>query len=43
MIAADEAVGPLALVVGATGIAGEALCRVLISQGWKVVGLSRRI
>ena len=42
MIAADEAVGPLALVVGATGIAGDALCRVLISQGWKVVGLSRR-
>jgi nucleoside-diphosphate-sugar epimerase len=28
--------------VGATGIAGDALCRVLVSQGWRVVGLSRR-
>jgi nucleoside-diphosphate-sugar epimerase len=42
VIAADAPVRPLALVVGATGIAGDALCRVLVSQGWKVVGLSRR-
>jgi nucleoside-diphosphate-sugar epimerase len=42
VIAADVPVKPLALVVGATGIAGDALCMVLVSQGWKVVGLSRR-
>jgi nucleoside-diphosphate-sugar epimerase len=42
VIAADASVRPLALVVGATGIAGHALCGVLVSQGWKVVGLSRR-
>ena len=42
MIAADASIRPLALVVGATGIAGDALCGVLVSQGWKVVGLSRR-
>ena len=42
MIAADDSVRPLALVVGATGIAGGALCGVLVSQGWQVVGLSRR-
>jgi nucleoside-diphosphate-sugar epimerase len=42
VIAADASIRPLALVVGATGIAGDALCRVLVSQGWRVVGLSRR-
>jgi nucleoside-diphosphate-sugar epimerase len=30
-------------VVGATGIAGDALCRILVAQGWEVSGLSRRI
>ena len=33
---------PTALVVGATGIAGGALCRHLLDQGWDVLGLSRR-
>lgn len=32
---------PTALVVGATGIAGSALCRLLVDEGWHVVGLSR--
>lgn len=31
-----------ALVVGATGIAGAALCSELVSQGWDVVTVSRR-
>ncbi len=30
-----------ALVAGATGIAGSALCRELVDQGWEVLGLSR--
>ncbi|MCW2866195.1 MAG: NAD-dependent dehydratase [Marmoricola sp.] len=30
-----------ALVVGATGIAGGALCALLVEQGWSVLGLSR--
>ncbi|WP_370189089.1 SDR family oxidoreductase [Aeromicrobium sp.] len=30
-----------ALVAGATGIAGSALCRELVGQGWDVLGLSR--
>ena len=33
---------PTALVVGATGIAGGALARLLVSHGWEVLGLSRR-
>jgi nucleoside-diphosphate-sugar epimerase len=33
---------PTALVVGATGIAGSALSRLLVDQGWHVLGLSRR-
>ncbi|WP_127783651.1 SDR family oxidoreductase [Rhodococcus sp. X156] len=31
-----------ALVVGATGIAGQALSRLLVDEGWDVLGLSRR-
>ena len=31
-----------ALVVGATGIAGVSLCRLLVAEGWQVLGLSRR-
>lgn len=31
-----------ALVVGATGIAGSALCRELAQEGWNVVGVGRR-
>ncbi len=31
-----------ALVVGATGIAGQALCHDLIAHGWRVTGVSRR-
>ncbi|RKR88270.1 nucleoside-diphosphate-sugar epimerase [Micromonospora pisi] len=31
-----------ALVVGATGISGRALCRELAERGWRVAGLSRR-
>ena len=31
-----------ALVVGATGIAGRALCQRLVADGWNVQGLSRR-
>ena len=31
-----------ALVVGATGIAGHALSRLLVDAGWEVLGLSRR-
>lgn len=30
-----------ALVVGATGIAGSALCHLLVREGWEVLGLSR--
>ena len=30
-----------ALVVGATGIAGSAIVRLLLDQGWDVAGLSR--
>lgn len=30
-----------ALVVGATGIAGSAVCRRLVDEGWDVLGLSR--
>ncbi|GAB3994730.1 SDR family oxidoreductase [Nocardioides marmoraquaticus] len=30
-----------ALVVGATGIAGSALCHQLVDEGWRVLGLSR--
>ena len=33
---------PTALVVGATGIAGEALTRRLVDDGWEVLALSRR-
>ncbi|SDT10120.1 Nucleoside-diphosphate-sugar epimerase [Nocardioides scoriae] len=33
--------GGTALVVGATGIAGGALCRLLVARGWEVLGLSR--
>jgi nucleoside-diphosphate-sugar epimerase len=33
---------PSALVVGATGITGNALCVELVSGGWRVAGLSRR-
>jgi nucleoside-diphosphate-sugar epimerase len=33
---------PTALVVGATGIAGRALCAELRHHGWNVLGLSRR-
>jgi nucleoside-diphosphate-sugar epimerase len=33
---------PTALVVGATGIAGRALCAELRHHGWSVLGLSRR-
>ena len=36
------AVSPTALVVGATGIAGRALCEELLHHGWTVLGLSRR-
>jgi nucleoside-diphosphate-sugar epimerase len=32
----------VALVVGSTGIAGDALCAHLVDQGWAVLGLSRR-
>jgi nucleoside-diphosphate-sugar epimerase len=31
-----------ALVVGATGIAGQALCHDLLARGWRVTGVSRR-
>lgn len=31
-----------ALVVGATGIAGQALCEDLVARGWSVTGVSRR-
>lgn len=31
-----------ALVVGATGIAGQALCHELLERGWRVTGVSRR-
>jgi nucleoside-diphosphate-sugar epimerase len=34
--------GELALVVGATGIAGQAVATELVERGWQVVGLSRR-
>ncbi|WP_188780055.1 SDR family oxidoreductase [Marmoricola endophyticus] len=34
--------GGTALVVGATGISGAALCRRLVADGWRVLGLSRR-
>jgi nucleoside-diphosphate-sugar epimerase len=34
--------GRRALVVGATGIAGQALCRELVERGWEVAGVSRR-
>ena len=33
--------GATALVVGATGIAGSALCARLVDDGWRVLGLSR--
>jgi nucleoside-diphosphate-sugar epimerase len=33
---------PLAMVVGATGISGQALSASLVDRGWKVVGVSRR-
>ena len=33
---------PLALVVGATGISGRAVCAELVARGRRVVGLSRR-
>ncbi len=33
--------GATALVVGATGIAGAALCARLVDDGWRVLGLSR--
>jgi nucleoside-diphosphate-sugar epimerase len=36
------AASPTALVVGATGIAGRALCEELLRHGWTVLGLSRR-
>ncbi len=32
---------PRALVVGASGISGQAVCRELVAQGWEVFGLSR--
>jgi nucleoside-diphosphate-sugar epimerase len=31
-----------ALVVGSTGIAGQALCHELLAHGWRVTGVSRR-
>lgn len=31
-----------ALVVGSTGIAGQALCHELVARGWQVTGISRR-
>lgn len=31
-----------ALVVGSTGIAGQALCQELVDRGWRVTGISRR-
>lgn len=31
-----------ALVVGATGISGQAICRQLVEQGWTTYGLSRK-
>jgi nucleoside-diphosphate-sugar epimerase len=31
-----------ALVVGSTGIAGQALCHELVAHGWQVTGVSRR-
>jgi nucleoside-diphosphate-sugar epimerase len=31
-----------ALVVGSTGIAGQALCHELVARGWAVTGISRR-
>ena len=34
--------GRSALVVGGTGIAGRALCRELVAQGWQTISLSRR-
>jgi len=33
---------PHALVVGSTGIAGQALCQELVDKGWRVTGVSRR-
>jgi nucleoside-diphosphate-sugar epimerase len=38
----SPAPGPPALVVGATGISGTAICELLTSRGEKVLGLSRR-
>ncbi|MGZ4437282.1 MAG: SDR family oxidoreductase [Nocardioidaceae bacterium] len=38
----DTPTTPTALVVGATGIAGSALCRLLVDEAWQVLGLSRR-
>jgi nucleoside-diphosphate-sugar epimerase len=38
----DTSPRPTALVVGATGIAGSALCQHLVEQGFAVLGLSRR-
>ncbi|WP_137295606.1 SDR family oxidoreductase [Nocardioides dongxiaopingii] len=38
----DTTSPPTALVVGATGIAGSALCRLLVGEGRTVLGLSRR-
>lgn len=32
---------PRALVVGASGISGQGVCRELVAQGWEVFGLSR--
>ena len=37
----DTSEDPTALVVGATGIAGAALCARLVDAGWTVLGLSR--
>jgi nucleoside-diphosphate-sugar epimerase len=33
---------PHALVVGSTGIAGQALCHEILARGWQVTGVSRR-
>ena len=38
----QSATPPIALVVGATGIAGRAICDVLSKKDWTVLGLSRR-
>ena len=34
---------PLALVAGATGVAGRSMVDHLVHQGWKVLAISRRI